>query len=51
MPNMKALGLAVSDKKIFKGFPYITLCKTGDPWGGANFDPRGIIWAIFVGDH
>jgi len=40
---MKALGQAVLEKKIFKGFPYITLCKTKGPWGGANFDPRDII--------
>ena len=31
MPNIKALGLLVSDKKIFSLFPYISLCKTFDP--------------------
>ena len=41
----------VSDKKIFKYFPYITLCKTGDLRGGAIFDPRGKIWTILEEDH
>ena len=25
--------------------------KTYDPWGGANFDHRAIIWAILVEAH
>ena len=33
----------------FLSFPYISLCKICDPWGGANLDPRDIIYAIFVG--
>ena len=33
-PNMQALCLVVSDK-IFPCFPYISLCKTCDPCGGA----------------
>ena len=33
----------VSDKKIFHVCPYISLCKTYDPLGGAIFGPRGII--------
>ena len=41
--NILSLGVMVSDKRILKDFSYITLCKTGDPKGGANFDPRGII--------
>ena len=32
-------------------FLYITLCNPCDPRGGANFDPRGIIWIIFVENH
>ena len=32
-PYIKALGLVVSDKKIFSCFPYISLCKTYDPRG------------------
>ena len=39
----KALGLKVLDKKFFSCFPYISLCKTSDPRGGAIFGPRGII--------
>ena len=29
-PNIKAIRLAVSDKKIYSCFPYISLCKTCD---------------------
>ena len=32
----------MSDKNIFC-FPYISQCKTLDPWGGVIFSPRGII--------
>ena len=39
----KDLGLLVSDKKIFKGFAYISLCKTRGPRGGAILGPRAII--------
>ena len=35
-------GLVDSDKKSFSCFPYISLCKTCNPQGGAIFDPRGI---------
>ena len=34
IPNAKALGLVVSDKSIFHVFPYISICKTCDPWAG-----------------
>ena len=47
--NMKALGLLVSEKKIFKSFPIYFNVKTFDPWGGAIFDPRGIL-SIYVED-
>ena len=30
----------VSDEKIFEGFPYISLCKTCGPQGGATFGPK-----------
>ena len=30
IPNIKALCLVVSDKKIFSCFPYISLCKSCD---------------------
>ena len=34
IPNMKALGLVVSDKKVSSSFPLKSLCKTCDPeWG------------------
>ena len=34
IPNMKALDLVVSDKKVFSCFPYISLFKTFDPGAG-----------------
>ena len=40
---IKAQGLKVSDKKMFSCFPYISLCKTCDLWGGATFGRMGII--------
>ena len=43
--NMKALGLVVSEKKIF-------LCFTHDPpQGGACMDPRGTVGRIYIEDH
>ena len=50
MPNIKALGLVVSQKKIFKSFPIYFNVKTVGPWGGAIFDPRGIVSTIYVDD-
>ena len=44
--NIKALGLLVSDKKIFSMFPYIRQCN-----GGANFSPKGIICTNLVEVH
>ena len=38
--NIKALGIVVSDMKIFFIF---SLCETTDPWGRAIFGHRGII--------
>ena len=38
--NIKALGLVVSEKKIFFMFS-LNLCKTCDPRGGAIFWPLG----------
>ena len=43
--KLSACGLVQED---FLRFYYIFLCKTADHWGGANFDPRDIIWAILV---
>ena len=45
---MKALGLMVTDKMSFKGYPYIRLCKTNDhPWGWGQFSPKGHNLNIF----
>ena len=44
---MKALGLVVSEKKIF-------LCFTHDPpggGGGGRMDPRGTVGRIYKEDH
>ena len=43
IPNIKALGPVVLDKKIVSPFPYISLCKILDPRNGAIFGARGII--------
>ena len=50
MPNIKALGLIVSEKKIFKSFTIYFNVKTFDPRGGAIFDPSGILSTIYVED-
>ena len=39
--NTKALGLVVSDKNFSYVAPYISLCKTCDPPGGAYFLSQG----------
>ena len=28
---------------VLEGFPYIRLCKTSDPWGGASFGHKATI--------
>ncbi|MCG8046500.1 MAG: hypothetical protein N0E48_12815, partial [Candidatus Thiodiazotropha endolucinida] len=43
IPNIKDLGLLVSDKKIFKPFPYISLCKTRGHWSGGILGSRALI--------
>ena len=43
MPNIKVLGLVVSDKIIFSNSPYISLCKTCDPGAGPFLVSRDII--------
>ena len=43
---MKALGLVVSEKKIFYVLPM-----TPPPWGGARMDPRGRAGRIYIKDH
>ena len=46
--NMKALGLVVSEKKIFYVFP---MTSTPPPRGGARVDPRGTVGRIYKEDH
>ena len=43
--NMRALGLVVSEKKIFFIFSSLR------PWGGARMDPRGTVGRIYKEDH
>ena len=43
--NMKALGLVVSEKKIFLSFSHDA------PRGGAHMDPRGTAERIYKEDH
>ena len=49
--NMKALGLVVSEKKIFLCFSHCKSMGANDPRGGAIFDPRGMIGRIYIEDH
>ena len=46
--NIKDLGILVSIKKVFKCFPYVSLCKTGWSLSGASFGPRAIILTILL---
>ena len=48
---MKALGLVVSEKKIFLCFSHCKSMGANDPRGGAIFDPRGMIGRIYKEDH
>ena len=47
IPNIKALGLVVSDKIIFM-FSLFKSMQNMWPPGRAHFGPRGIIWMNFV---
>ena len=50
--NIKALGLMVSEKKIFfYMFSYYKCMEANDPRGVANLDPRGMIGRIYEGYH
>ena len=49
--NILDLGLVFFYKKIFKGLFFISLRKTCDPLGGANFDPKDMTWTNFVDVH
>ena len=51
IPNIKAVGLVVSEKKIFLVFSYCRSMETIDPRGVAKFDPRVMIGTIYVEDH
>ena len=44
IPNIKALCLIVSDKKIVSCFPYLILCKTCDPKGAGQFLSTGALF-------
>ena len=48
---MKALGLVVSEKKIFFMFSHCKSMGGNDPRGGAIFDPRGMIGRVYIEDH
>ena len=48
---MKALGLVVSEKKIFLCFSHCISMGDNDPRGGAIFDPRGMVGRIYKEDH
>ena len=48
---MKALGLVVSEKKIFLCFFHCKSMGANDPRGKAIFDPRGRIGRIYKKDH
>ena len=50
--NMKALGLVVSEKKIFLCFPHCMSMGANDPTlGGAIFDSRGMFGRIYKKDY
>ena len=44
--NMKALGLVVSEKKIFLCFPHCKSMGANNPRGGVIFDPRAMVGRI-----
>ena len=48
---MKALGLVVSEKKIFFCFSHCKSMGANGPWGGTILDPRGMVGRIYKEDH
>ena len=46
--NIKALGLIVSQKKIFVCSSYYKSTGANDPWGVANLDHSGMTGRIYV---
>ena len=51
IPNIKAVGLVVSEKKIFLVFPIVGLWRLSTPGDVAKFDPGDMIGTIYVEDH
>ena len=49
--NIKALGLMVSERKIFICSSYFKSVGANDPRGVATLDPKGMIGRIYVGYH
>ena len=49
--NIEALGLLVSEKKIFVSFSHCKSMETIYPRGVAKFDLRGMAGTIYVEDH
>ena len=49
--NIEALGLLVSEKKIFVSFSHCKSMETIYPRGVAKFDTRGMAGIIYVEDH
>ena len=49
--NIEALGLLVSEKKIFVSFSHSKSMETIYPRGVVKFDHRGMAGTIFVEDH
>ena len=49
--NIEALGLLVSEKKIFVSFSHCKSMETIYPRGVAKFNPRGKAGTIYVEDH
>ena len=41
--NLAFTDQVVFEEKTFEEFPYMNLCKTSGPWGGAIFGSRAII--------
>ena len=48
--NIKAVGLVVLEKKIFLCFSHFKSMGAKDYWGGAIFDPRGMVGKIYKED-
>ena len=49
--KMKALGLVVSEKKIFLFCSHCKSMMANAPWGGIIFDPRDTVCSMYKEDH